>query len=97
MCYFSFLKHLFATDDSPNCTAVNGLGGVISNPRQIENCSDSFGCYKSNTQLCWHITSQCKTIKVKFQKFIVEEYISQAHDQCNYDRVLVSWDGGIKG
>ena len=43
------------------------------------------GCYEPNKHHCWKVVSDCKTIKVKFDKFIVEEYLS-TENTCPYDK-----------
>ena len=47
------------------------------------------GCYEANKHHCWKVVSDCKTIKVKFDKFIVEEYLS-TENTCPYDKVILT-------
>ena len=70
---------------SKDCTVVRGTEGVISNPRTFD-CMFVGGCYEPNKHHCWKVVSDCKTIKVKFDKFIVEEYLS-TENTCPYDKV----------
>jgi len=83
--------------DIPGCQAVTGSGGKISNPRVPCNPDIPNGpkCYEPGEKYCWRVQSRCKTVKVKFDKFVVEEFMS-AEDTCPYDRVLVSWEGAFK-
>ena len=81
-------------EEFPTCTSLSGLNGIISNPRR--DCSHAGGCYPSGSNFCWRVQSQCKTIKMKFNKFVVEEFMS-AEDRCPYDRVLISWDATFEG
>ena len=86
-----------AKEDFPTCISSSGLSGTISNPRTSGGqCSDVHGCYESESSYCWRIASQCKTVKLKFNKFVVEEFMS-AEDRCPYDRVLISWGATFQG
>jgi len=76
-----------------NCITVNGLNGTISNPREPCSLSQE-GCYASGQDYCWRVQSSCKTIRARFNKFIVEEYMS-GKDDCPYDKVLLSWSGNF--
>merc|ERR1712037_870106 len=76
-----------------NCISVNGLNGTISNPREPCSLSQE-GCYASGQDYCWRVQSSCKTIRARFNKFIVEEYMS-GKDDCPYDKVLLSWSGNF--
>ena len=73
---------------SKDCTVVRGTKGVISNPRTFD-CMFVGGCYEANKHHCWKVVSDCKTIKVKFDKFIVEEYLS-TENTCPYDKVILT-------
>ena len=33
----------------------------------------------------------CKTVKLRFTKFIVEEFLASDNKTCRYDKVLISW------
>ena len=50
------------------------------------------GCYQPSEYYCWYVKSDCKTVKLKFDKFIVEEYLS-LENECIYDKVSLSYNG----
>ena len=53
------------------------------------------GCYESAKSSCWQIQSDCRSLKVRFKKFIVEEHLSdedQKDSTCQYDKVTVSYN-----
>ena len=56
------------------CTILNGKNGTVANSRSV--CLYDGGCYNPNSNQCWKLETECKSIKVKFLKFIVEEHLS---------------------
>ena len=49
------------SDSDSTCKVINGIGGVVQNPRSP--CDYDGGCYSASSTYCWKLETDCKSIK----------------------------------